>query len=208
MYSIWFFLWHKRYIIYPIYNCLYASAKIFSLKPQPRFNFFYACILIGFIRIKVSVQLRKVSAFTPVIHALHNASNALEIIDILMNRHWIHFKCSFGLTLAAMSEKVRRMMIMARLYRAAKVTTPYNRKQKSLQQRTETKKLKEEQTIKKKNSTITTPTNYDCQFFVKPSLTVFKKINFNQISICGSLFFPYFAWGLNTLICKFLVRPE
>lgn len=51
-----------------------------------------------------------------------------------------------------MSEKVRRMMIMARLYRAAKVTTPYNRKQKSLQQRTETKKLKEEQTIKKKTA--------------------------------------------------------
>lgn len=92
-----------------------------------------------------------------------------------------------------MSEKVRRMMIMARLYRAAKVTTPYNRKQKSLQQRTETKKLKEEQTIKKKPALLQPPTNYDCQFFVKPSLTVFKKINFNEISICGSLFFPYFA---------------
>lgn len=122
-----FFCDHKKWLIYPIYKRLYASVKIFSLKPQHRFNFFHAWILKRFIRIKVKVELRKVFEFTPMIHALHNASNTLEIIDILMDWHWIHFKCSFGLTLAAMSEKVRRMMIMERLYRAAKVTTPYNR---------------------------------------------------------------------------------
>lgn len=122
-----FFCDHKKWLIYPIYKRLYASVKIFSLKPQHRFNFFHAWILKRFIRIKVKVELRKVFEFTPMIHALHNASNTLEIIDILMDWHWIHFKCSFGLTLAAMSEKVRRTMIMERLYRAAKVTTPYNR---------------------------------------------------------------------------------
>lgn len=106
---------HKRWIIYSIYKRLYSIAKLFSLKPQRRFNFFHAWILKIFIRIKVRVELRKVFEFTPMIHALHNASNTLEIKDILMDWHWIHFKCSFGLTLAAMSEKVRRMMIMERL---------------------------------------------------------------------------------------------
>lgn len=110
-----FFCDHKKWLIYPIYKRLYASVKIFSLKPQHRFNFFHAWILKRLIRIKVKVELRKVFEFTPMIHALHNASNTLEIIDILMDWHWIHFKCSFWLTLAAMSEKVRRMMIMERL---------------------------------------------------------------------------------------------
>lgn len=68
-----------------IYKRLYASAKIFSLKPQRRFNFFHTWILKRFIRIKVKVELRKVFEFTPMIHALHNASNTLEIIDILMD---------------------------------------------------------------------------------------------------------------------------
>lgn len=122
-----FFSDHKKRLIYPIYKRLYASVKILSLKPQHRFNFFHAWILKRFIWIKVKVELRKVFEFTSMIHPLHNASNTLEIIDILMDWHWIHFKCSFGLTLAAMSEKVRRTMIMERLYRAAKVTTPYNR---------------------------------------------------------------------------------